>query len=169
MPSNPSRVTPLIERFKAWRTSKNLSQSKAARVLADAGLPIALRTLQQWEIGQHAPHAVTAAALEKFLTEQEKSSTSRAQKPIAPVIRRLKIWREANNLSQSQVVEILHAAGLPVKLRTLQDWEIGRRSPRPLSASALDRFLDEHPAATHPSAQRIPLPQSAARRSSDNG
>lgn len=161
MPSNPSRLTPLIERFKAWRTSKNLSQSKAARVLADAGLPIAVRTLQQWEIGQHAPHAVTAAALEKFLTEQKKSSTSRTQKPIAPVIRRLKIWREANNLSQSQAVEVLNAAGLPVSVRTVQDWEIGRRSPRALAVSALEKFLEQHPDVTDPAPHHSPPPRSA--------
>jgi DNA-binding transcriptional regulator YiaG len=74
MPSNPSRLLPLIERFKAWRATRDLSQPKAARVLADAGLPVALRTLQQWEIGQHAPNPVTAAALERFLTEPEKQS-----------------------------------------------------------------------------------------------
>ncbi len=42
MSSNPSRLSPLIVRFKAWRTAQGLSQSKAASALADAGLPIAL-------------------------------------------------------------------------------------------------------------------------------
>ncbi len=120
MPSNPSRLSPLIERLKAWRTAKDLSQSKAARVLADAGLPVALRTLQQWEIGQHSPHTVTAAALERFLAEQEKLLTSQRHKTVAPVIERLRSWREANNLSQAQAVEVLLAAGLPAKLKTLQ-------------------------------------------------
>ncbi len=169
MPSNPSRLSPLIERLKAWRTAKDLSQSKAARVLADAGLPVALRTLQQWEIGQHSPHTVTAAALERFLAEQEKLFASQRHKTVAPVIERLRSWREANNLSQAQAVEVLLAAGLPAKLKTLQGWEIGRHSPQPITAAALERFLDQHPRITHPGPHRSPPPQSAARRSSDNG
>jgi hypothetical protein len=32
--------------------------------------------------------------------------------------------------------------------RTLQSWEIGRRSPQPLSAAALARFLEEHPSVS---------------------
>ena len=169
MSSNRARSSALIDRFKAWRTAKGLSQAKAAQALAEAGLPIALRTLQQWEIGRRSPHAVTAAALEKFLAEQERSSTTRPQKTIAPIIERLKAWREANNLSQSQAVQILVAAGLPVKLRTLQDWEVGRRSPHALSATALDRFLDQHPTISDAAPHRISPPQSAMRRSSDNG
>jgi DNA-binding transcriptional regulator YiaG len=168
MPRTPLRLSPLIEKLKAWRQARDFSQSEAARVLADAGLPIAVTTLQQWEIGRRAPQSVTAAALGRFLAEQEKSSLARAQKTIAPVIARLKAWRQANNLSQSQAVEILLAAGLPVRVRTLQDWEIGRRSPRSLSASALGRFLDEHPTITHPAPHHNPPPQSAAHHSSDS-
>jgi DNA-binding transcriptional regulator YiaG len=168
MPRTPSRLTPLIEKLKAWRQARDFSQSEAARVLADAGLPIAVTTLQQWEIGRRAPQSVTAAALGRFLSEQEKSSLVRAPKTIAPVIARLKAWRQANSLSQAQAVKILLAAGLPVRVRTLQDWEVGRRSPRALSASALSRFLDEHPTITH-SAPHHSLPsQSAAHQSSDN-
>ncbi|SRR5258708_6418637 len=169
MSSNPPRLSPLIERLKAWRTAKDLSQSKAARVLADAGLPIALRTLQQWEIGRRSPQSVTAAALERFLAEQEKSSLSRAHKRITSVIERLKSWREANNLSQSQAVEVLRSAGLPAKVKTLQAWESGRNSPQPITTAALEQFLDQHPRITHPPAHRSPPPQSAVRRSSDNG
>jgi DNA-binding transcriptional regulator YiaG len=66
-------------------------------------------------------------------------------KDLPLVIQHLRRWRKTNNLSQSQAVRILIESGLPVKLRTLQDWEIGRRSPHPLSAAALGRFLDEHP------------------------
>jgi DNA-binding transcriptional regulator YiaG len=109
------------------------------------------------------------AALGRFLVEQEKLSTKSEKKPIAPVIERLKAWREANNLSQSQTVEVLIAAGLPAKLRTLQDWETGRRSPRGLSTSALERFLNEYPRGiTHPFSNRTPPPQSAGYHSSDS-
>ena len=162
-----SRLSPLIERLKAWRTAKRLSQSQAARALAQAGLPVALTTLQQWEIGRHGPHAVTAAALDRFLIEQEKSLRSRRDKSMAPVIERLKAWREANNLSQSQAVEVLRSAGLPAKVKTLQAWESGRNSPQPITAAALEQFLDQHPRISF--SQHTPPPQSATRRSSDNG
>jgi hypothetical protein len=32
-----------------------------------------------------------------------------------------------------------------VKLGTLQHWEIGHRSPHPITAAALSRLLEEHP------------------------
>ena len=162
----PHRV---IRKLKAWRTARGISQSAATRLLIETGIPVALATLQQWEIASSEPRPLMAAALEKFLAGRERLSAARRHKTISPVIERLKAWRQANNLSQSQAVEVLLAAGLPVKLRTLQDWETGRRSPRPLSASALDRFLHENPAIIHPSPHRTPLPQSAAHRSSDNG
>jgi transcriptional regulator with XRE-family HTH domain len=161
MSSKPARSSALIDRFRAWRTAKGLSQSKAAEALADAGLPIALRTLQQWEIGRRSPHAVTAAAIENFLDQQEKSSSAKLEKNIAPVIERLKAWRETNGLGQSQAVEALISAGLPAKLRTLQDWESGRHSPQPITAAALEKFLEEHPTITPPPANANPPPRSA--------
>jgi len=161
MPTNPSRLPPAIEKLKAWRTRHGFSQAKAARILAAAGLPVAVTTLQQWEIGRHAPHAVTAVAIENFLDQQDRSSAARSHKTIAPVIERLKTWREINNLSQSQAVKVLLAAGLPVKVRTLQDWEIGRRSPRALAAAALEKFLEEHPAITPPASSPNLPPRSA--------
>jgi transcriptional regulator with XRE-family HTH domain len=169
MPSNPGRLSPLIERLKAWRTSNGLSQAQAVKILVGEGLPVALTTLQQWEIGRRSPQPVAVAALERFLARQEKSSLSRAQKTITPVIERLKVWREVNNLSQSQAVEVLRSAGLPAKVKTLQAWEIGRNSPQPITAAALEQFLDQHPRITHPPPHRSPPPQSAIRRSSDNG
>src|SRR6266550_8576706 len=98
MPSNPGRLSPLIERLKAWRTSNNLSQSHAVKILVGEGLPIALTTLQQWEIGRRSPQPVAVAALERFLARQEKMSASWRHKSVAPVIERLKAWRETNNL-----------------------------------------------------------------------
>jgi transcriptional regulator with XRE-family HTH domain len=140
----------LIRKLKDWRTANALSHGEAVRLLTAAGLPIALRTLQQWEIGSRSPHAVTAAALERFLSEQKRSKVPAEEKNIAPVILRLKAWREDNNLSQAQAVAVLVAAGLPAKIRTLQHWEIGRRSPRAITAAALERFLDEHPTIDSP-------------------
>lgn len=137
------RLPPAITKLKAWRTRNNLSQSQATRALVAAGLPIKLRTLQTWEIGQSSPQPVTAAALERFLSEQKQVSVT--QRTPVPVVLRLKAWREANNLSQIQAVDVLVAAGLPAKFRTLQDWESGRRHPRAITAAALERFLNENP------------------------
>ena len=85
MPGTPTPLSPLIEKLKAWRIAKNLSQSEAVRVLATAGLPIAVSTLQQWEIGRRSPQSVTAAAPERFLAQQEKSTLSRAKGPLLPL------------------------------------------------------------------------------------
>src|SRR6516162_121309 len=124
---------PIVIRLKAWRSLNDLSQSQAVRILVEAGLPVALTTLQQWEIARSSPRPLMVAALARFLAEQEKLPNTSGQRTVAPVIERLKAWREANHLSQSQTVHVLLAAGLPAKLRTLQDWETGRRSPRGLA------------------------------------
>jgi DNA-binding transcriptional regulator YiaG len=166
MARNPSHLSPVIRKLKAWRAANHLSQNQAVCALVDAGLPVKLSTLQQWEIARSSPHPVTAAALEKFLSDQKKTEVSTAQKTVAPVMLRLKAWRHANNLSQAQAVHALVAAGLPAKVRTLQDWEIGRRSPRAITAVALERFLDEHPTISQPATNRILPVRSARHRSS---
>jgi transcriptional regulator with XRE-family HTH domain len=150
MASNPLQLSPVIRKLKAWRAANNLSQSQAVRTLVRAGLPVKLSTLQQWEIARSSPHPVTAAALDKFLSEQTRPEVSSKKRTVAAVIRRLKAWREGNNLSQAQTVAVLVAAGLPARIRTLQHWEIGRRSPRAITAAALERFLDEHPTIDRP-------------------
>src|SRR5271166_3407827 len=136
-------LPPVITKLKAWRSLNKLSQSQAVQRLVAAGLPIKLRTLQTWEIGQASPQPVTAAALERFLTGDRKSTMS--QKTPAPIILRLKAWREANNLSQAEAVGALVSAGVPAKLPTLQQWETGRRSPPAITTAALERFLHEDP------------------------
>ena len=96
--------------------------------LVAAGLPIKLRILQTWETGQPSPQPVTAAALERFLSEQHQTSPSR--KTVAPIVVPLKCWREANNLSQAEAVRALASADVPAKLATLRQWEIGRALAR---------------------------------------
>lgn len=157
---------PIVTKLKKWRAINNLSQSQAVRVLVEAGLPVALTTLQQWEIARSSPRPLMVAAIARFLAEKDKLSTKSGQKAIAPVIERLKAWREANNLSQSQAVRLLNAAGLPAKVKTLQGWEIGRHSPQAITAVAIERFLDQQP--PHPSPLHSPHPQSAAHHSSDS-
>jgi transcriptional regulator with XRE-family HTH domain len=67
------------------------------------------------------------------------------QKIPAPIVLRLKAWREAKSLSQAEAVAALVSAGVPAKLQTLQQWESGRRSPPAITTAALERFLHEHP------------------------
>jgi len=142
----------VIQHLIRWRTANNISQSEAVRILAKAGLPVKLGTLQHWEIGHRSPHAITTTALSRFLNEhphvqREKPRGKRAKisKDLPPVVKQLIWWREVNRLSQSQAATVLVDAGLPVSVRTLQSWEVGRRAPQPLSAIALSRFLEEHP------------------------
>jgi DNA-binding transcriptional regulator YiaG len=71
--------------------------------------------------------------------------TKAMPKDLSPVIQQLIRWRKNNDLSQSEAVRILEDAGLPVKLGTLQHWEIGRARPHPLSAAALAKFLERRP------------------------
>jgi DNA-binding transcriptional regulator YiaG len=149
----PKELSPPIQKLKAWRAANGFSQSHAVRVLQDAGLPIKLSTLQQWEIGRSAPYPVTAAALETFLATQSRRADTAdisRKRRIVPIIAKLKAWRASNSLSQSQAVRILVAAGLPVKLRTLQTWESESHAPHHLAAVALNRFLDEYPTPPFP-------------------
>jgi DNA-binding transcriptional regulator YiaG len=148
----PRDLSPVIHQLIRWRTANNLSQSEAVRILANAGLPVKLGTLQHWEIGHRSPHPVTAGALSRFLEEHPRFRPPRSRdkgeeipKILPPVIQQLMRWRKANRLSQAQAAHVLVDAGLPVSVRTLQSWEIGRRAPQPLSAAALGRFLEEHP------------------------
>ena len=136
-------ILPVITKLKAWRAGSKLSQSEAVQLLVAAGLPIKLRTLQTWEIGQSSPQPVTAAALERFLSDRHEASISR--RTPAPVVLRLKSWREANGLSQAEAVRALATGGVPAKLATLQQWETGRRAPPAITTAALQRFLEEHP------------------------
>jgi DNA-binding transcriptional regulator YiaG len=69
---------------------------------------------------------------------------------LTPLIQLLKKWRTANDLSQAQAVAVFKAEGLPVTLDTLQNWEIGRNTPRGLAAVALTDFLDRHSKISKP-------------------
>lgn len=134
---------PVIRKLKAWRGARGFSQSEAAHALLQAGVPVAVTTLQQWEIARSFPRPLMVTALERFLADQEKVPPSSMKRSIAPVIERLKAWRERNNISQTQAIKLLQSAGLPARLKTLQAWESGRNSPQSITAAALERFLDE--------------------------
>jgi len=50
--------------------------------------------------------------------------------------RRLRVWRERNNLSQSEA-----ALKLQISKRTLQEWEQGRAAPRGFARTALEKTI----------------------------
>jgi DNA-binding transcriptional regulator YiaG len=50
--------------------------------------------------------------------------------------RRLRAWRERNNLSQSEA-----ALKLLISKRTLQEWEQGRAAPRGFARIAIERTI----------------------------
>jgi DNA-binding transcriptional regulator YiaG len=148
----PKDLSSVIQQLIRWRKYNDFSQSEAVRILEAAGLPVKLGTLQHWEIGRAEPHPLSAAALAKFLEQQPglKSSPSidnkgARSKRLSPVVQQLVRWRASNQLSQSQAVRILADAGLPISVRTLQSWEVGRRSPQAVTAAALTRYLEQHP------------------------
>jgi DNA-binding transcriptional regulator YiaG len=66
-------------------------------------------------------------------------------KDLPPVVQFLKKWRAANKLSQADASAFFRHSGLPVPLRTLQNWECGRFPPNPYAATALNDFLLKHP------------------------
>jgi putative transcriptional regulator len=50
--------------------------------------------------------------------------------------RRLRAWRERNNLSQSEA-----ALKLQISKQTLQEWEQGRASPRGFARTAIEKAI----------------------------
>ena len=50
--------------------------------------------------------------------------------------RRLRAWRERNNLSQSEA-----ALKLQISKRTLQEWEQDRAAPRGLARTAIEKAI----------------------------
>ena len=56
----------------------------------------------------------------------------------------------SNKLSQAEAAKLFQEAGLPISLRTLQNWEIGHRTPTALAAYALVEFLEKNPRVQKP-------------------
>jgi hypothetical protein len=63
-------------------------------------------------------------------------------------------WREANGFSQSDAVKVLNETGIGVTLDSLQNWEVGRWSPRANVALALADFLRQNPKLSKKSPRR---------------
>ena len=54
-------------------------------------------------------------------------------------------YAQRTTLARPEASEVLRRRGLPIRLRTLQEWEEGRSAPNPFAAVALTGFLDKHP------------------------
>jgi hypothetical protein len=51
----PQKPLPLISSLKRWREKNGFSQSDAVKVLNNAGIPVTLDSLQNWESGRRSP------------------------------------------------------------------------------------------------------------------
>jgi transcriptional regulator with XRE-family HTH domain len=65
----PQKPLPLIISLKRWREQNGFSQSDAVKVLNNAGIPVTLDSLQNWESGRRSPRAELALALADFLRQ----------------------------------------------------------------------------------------------------
>jgi DNA-binding XRE family transcriptional regulator len=79
-------------------------------------------------------------------------------KQLLPVIVGLKRWREENDLSQLEACQVLNEAGIGVTLDSIQNWEVGRWSPRARVALALADYLRQNPKVRKKAARRPELP-----------
>ena len=66
-------------------------------------------------------------------------------KRIAPVIEKVRRWREKNGLSQRGAVEVMVRGGCEIKVTTLQKWEAGVNAPGRFTVKYLEDFLAAHP------------------------
>lgn len=57
------------EKLLAWRTEKRWTRAAALECLsARLGVPLPLRTLEDWESGRRVPHPLTQRALEEAIS-----------------------------------------------------------------------------------------------------
>ena len=80
-------------------------------------------------------------------------------KELPDLVVRLKAWRAQNDISQAEAAELLRGGGLPIRLRTLQEWESGRAAPNPFAALALTEYLEKHPTVSIRRDPRRPGPK----------
>jgi transcriptional regulator with XRE-family HTH domain len=68
----PQKPLPLIISLKDWREQNGSSQSDAAKVLNNTGIPVTLDSLKNWEPGRRSSRAELALALADFLREDPR-------------------------------------------------------------------------------------------------
>jgi DNA-binding transcriptional regulator YiaG len=78
---------------------------------------------------------------EATLSTPQKTVRKRT-KELPALIVRLKTWSAQNDISQAEAADALRKGGLPIRTRTLQEWEAGRAAPNAFAGLALTEFLD---------------------------
>ena len=68
----------------------------------------------------------------------------------APIAVSLRAWRKRNHLSQRQAAAVMQARGLPATTGVIRAWETGWRMPTPITARAIEDFLEKYPEITDP-------------------
>ena len=76
----PQKPLPLIISLKRWREQNGFSQSDVVKVLNNAGIPVTLDSLQNWESGRRSPRAELALALADFLRQDPTAAKKAAQR-----------------------------------------------------------------------------------------
>ena len=113
-------------------------------------------------------HSRANAAHFPIRTEQIRVPSVAMMKKSRPkllsVVKALVEWRQAQGLSQSKATDILADAGVRITLDSLQNWEIGRRSPTGETALALHAFLSSRQPAPISSQRRIETRKRSADR-----
>jgi len=64
------------------------------------------------------------------------------------LVKRLKVWRKKNGLSQRQAAEVMEARGVLVDVMTTKQWEQGRNRPGRLAGKLVGDFLERYPVIT---------------------
>ena len=77
----PQKPLPLIISLKRWREQNAFSQSDAVKVLNNAGIPVTLDSLQNWESGRRNPRAELALALADFLRRPNRVPKKSSREP----------------------------------------------------------------------------------------
>jgi DNA-binding transcriptional regulator YiaG len=102
-------------------------------VESDVGMPVQSKT-RRGKLGLDAIRDSRIASQDGF---RDTPDHIRHQKFAAGAFpRRLRAWRERNNLSQSEA-----ALKLQISKRTLQEWEQGRAAPRGFARTAIEKAI----------------------------
>ena len=86
---------------------------------------------------------------------RDKLKAFMAQRTFAQVVR---AWRRKRRLARVDA-----ARELAVPLRTLEDWEYGKRTPRGIARQLIINRLKSPPAHRHPSAAAMSRPRTTKR------
>jgi DNA-binding transcriptional regulator YiaG len=105
------------------------------------------------------PEPVKQRVTYETTPSQAREPVRKRPKLLSDLVVRLKAWRAENDISQAEAAELLRGGGLPIRLRTLQEWESGRAAPNPFASLALTEFLDKHPAVSVKRDPRRPGPK----------